>query len=97
MPAQDENILILPQLDCTLLAEGLSLWGHIDDMRFGCNHFTHRLVAVVDWLGLHQHPLAAAVRGIIHPAVLVLGVVADVVTVYLQFSCPSCPSDDAFT
>ena len=95
MPTEDKNMLILPQLQRLLLAEGLPFGRHIDDVRAGFGHGAHRLEAIIDRHGLHQHPLAPAVGGVIHPAVLVLGVVADVVAVDFQLAGLSGPADDA--
>ena len=94
--AEQQQVLPVPgQLRRPLLGEHPALRGEEDDPGAVSQFLTHRLKAAVDGLRLHQHPLAAAVGRIIHPAVLVQRIVPDLPAVDVQLSGPPGPADDA--
>ena len=72
----------LPQFQGLFLGQGLALGGEVDDIRQGSALGDDVKVAAPDGFRLHDHALAAAVGGVVHPVVFgVGGVVPDVVAV----------------
>ena len=93
--AEEEQPGALRKLHRLLLGEQLALGGGEHHIGLLPPRLADRLVAAVDGLGLHQHPLAPAVGAIIHPVVLVAGVVPDVPVPHLYLARPLGPADDA--
>ena len=78
MPAKHENMRHHGQFQRALLFQHLFLGGHIDHIGLCADIPADRLIAAVDGVCLHDHASAAAVRHIIHTAVLVQGIVPDI-------------------
>ena len=95
MAAQQRNIIQLCKFFHTLLGKRFALGRKIDQMRPCPCFFAQIHIAVVNGLRLHDHPHAAAVRRIIHPAVLILRVIPDIRAFDLHFARFARSADNA--
>ena len=96
MPAKEQQTGTAGKLHRLLLGKNLPLGGWEDHIGPLPRRLADGLPAAVDGGGLHQHPPAAAVGAVVHPVVLVAGVVPDIPVPHLYLSGPLCPADDAF-
>ena len=86
----------LRQLTRFLLGEHRPLWGHIDKIRPLSRLLADRAEAVGDGLGVHHHPLPAAIGIVVHLLLLIEGIVPDLVAVHLKRAFALRAPEDAF-
>ena len=99
---QNEVVIVARKLCSAGLVEHLACGRKIDYVSLGGHkallglHLQDGGVAIVDGGRHHQHSLAATVRRVVHAAVLILGIIADVVRFYGDRAAFLRASDNAF-
>ena len=96
MPAEEYQALLLCQLLDLILRKYSALRRHIYHPWLCLVLFHYRHNAIVDGLCLHYHACAAAVGLIVNTAVLVFGIVTDIVRVDLNVAVFDTSADYAF-
>ncbi len=96
MSAKKCYVIIFQKLNCLFLREHRTLRRHINHVGLFAQILTEGFITIVNGLCLHNHTRAAAVGCIVHPAVLIKGILADIAAIDFNKSLFPCPAEYAF-